>query len=60
MTPQIHAALTTSPMILSDRLLSLAQEAQRAGCIMTAEHLLHLAHSVFDDVGFEEARRSTQ
>lgn len=40
---------TPSPMILSDRLLSLAQEAERAGCFETAEHLLYLAHTVFDD-----------
>lgn len=38
-----------SRLILSDRLLTLAEDADRAGCAITAEHLLELAHSVFDD-----------
>jgi hypothetical protein len=38
-----------SPLVLCDRLLTLAQDADRAGCAMTAEHLIHLAHSVFDE-----------
>ncbi len=36
-------------LMLSDRLLALAQEADRAGRSITAEHLLALAHTVFDD-----------
>lgn len=40
-----------SPLILCDRLLSLAQDADRAGLSITAEHLLHLAHAVFDERG---------
>ncbi len=47
MTPSLHTAPTD--LMLSDRLLSLAQEADRAGCTITAEHLLALAHTVFDD-----------
>jgi hypothetical protein len=43
------AAATPSPLVLSDHLLSLAEEADRAGCKSTAEHLLSLAHSVFDE-----------
>ena len=43
------AATMPSPMVLSDRLLSLAEEADRAGCKTTAEHLLNLAHTVFDE-----------
>ena len=45
------AAFTTmtSPLVLSDHLLSLAEEADRAGCKSTAEHLLNLAHTVFDE-----------
>ena len=39
-----------SPLMLSDRLLSLAQDADKAGCAATAQRLLALAHSVFDDV----------
>ncbi len=38
-----------SPLVLCDRLLSLAQDADRAGYVTTAEHLLHLAQSVFDE-----------
>jgi hypothetical protein len=38
-----------SPLVLSDRLLNLAQDADRAGCPVAAEHLLALAHSVFDE-----------
>jgi hypothetical protein len=42
-------AAIPSPMVLSDHLLSLAEEADRAGCKSTAEHLLNLAHTVFDE-----------
>jgi hypothetical protein len=38
-----------SPLMLSDRLLSLAQDAEKAGCAATAQRLLALAHSVFDE-----------
>ena len=38
-----------SPLVLSDRLLNLAEDADRAGCPVAAEHLLALAHSVFDE-----------
>jgi hypothetical protein len=38
-----------SELVLSDRLLSLAQDADRAGYRDTAEHLLTLACSVFDE-----------
>ncbi|WP_162530744.1 hypothetical protein [Rhodovastum atsumiense] len=38
-----------SPLVLCDRLLALAQDADRAGFAITAEHLLHLAHEVFDE-----------
>ena len=38
-----------SPLMLSDRLLTLAEDADRAGCAMTAGHLLELAHSVLDE-----------
>jgi hypothetical protein len=38
-----------SPLVLSDRLLALAEDADRAGFIGTAQRLLSLAHSVFDE-----------
>jgi hypothetical protein len=38
-----------SELILSDRLITLAKDAERAGYADTAAHLLTLACSVFDD-----------
>ena len=37
-----------SPLLLSDRLLALAKEADRAGFQIVAEHLLYLASDVLD------------
>ena len=39
----------TSPLLLCDRLLTLAQDADRAGLSVTAEHLLELAYNVFEE-----------
>ncbi len=39
----------TSPLILSDRLLTLAENADRAGYQETAEHLIQLAYRVLDE-----------
>jgi hypothetical protein len=41
--------LTPSPLVMCDRLLTLAQDADRAGFAVTAEHLLHLAYTVFEE-----------
>lgn len=38
-----------SPLILCDRLLTLAQDADRAGFSITAERLLHLADAIFEE-----------
>ncbi len=38
-----------SPLMLCDRLLTLAQDADRAGCAATARRLLDLAHTVFEE-----------
>lgn len=38
-----------SPLILSDRLITLAEAADRAGYTETAEQLVTLACSVFDE-----------
>ena len=48
------ATLATSPasvseLILSDRLIALAQDADRAGFTDTAERLVNLACTVFDE-----------
>ncbi len=40
---------TPSPLVLCDRLISLAQDADRAGFSVTAEHLVHLAHIVLEE-----------
>lgn len=48
--PNLFAPFEPSRLMLSDRLLSLAEAAGRAGCAVTAEHLLALAHTVFDDL----------
>jgi hypothetical protein len=46
---------TTSPLILSDRLLTLAEAAERAGFSHTADDLVRLAHKVFDEKRREDA-----
>lgn len=38
-----------SPLVLSDRLIALAQDADRAGYTGTAEQLICLACAVFDE-----------
>ena len=45
----IDHPIAASPLVLCDRLLTLAQDADRAGFAVTAEHLLHLAHTVFEE-----------
>jgi hypothetical protein len=42
------AFLAVSPLMLSDRLLTLAKEADRVGLRSAAQHLLHLASTVLD------------
>jgi len=37
-----------SPLLLSDRLLTLAEDADKAGYRIAAEHLLYLASEVLD------------
>lgn len=40
--------MAQSPLVLSDRLITLAREADRAGCVAEAGDLVRLAHSVLD------------
>ena len=40
---------TPSPMTLSDRLITLAKEADTAGYAATAEQLVQLALTIFDE-----------
>ncbi len=39
-----------SKLVISDRLIALAQEAERAGYISTAHELVDLACAVFDEM----------
>ena len=48
------APIAVSPLVLADRLISLAQVADRAGYAQSATRLLGLAYAVFD----EEPRRA--
>jgi hypothetical protein len=38
-----------SPLTLSDRLITLAKDAETAGYPVTAEHLVRLAMQIFDE-----------
>ena len=39
-----------SPLVLADRLISLARDADRAGYASSASMLVELAYSVFDEM----------
>jgi hypothetical protein len=43
------APSTVSPLVLADRLLSLAQDAHRAGFAKPAERMLRLAYAVWNE-----------
>jgi hypothetical protein len=45
----IRPTTTLSPMTLSDRLITLAKDADTAGYAVTAEQLVQLAITVFDE-----------
>ena len=53
MLPAVNARapekLLVSELVLSDRLIALAEDAERAGYTDTAERLVTLACSVFDE-----------
>ena len=53
MTPAVSIQAPRTPpvseLVLSDRLIALAEDADRAGYTDTAERLLTLACSVFDE-----------
>ena len=44
-----------SPLILADRLISLAQDADRAGYRASADRLIGLVYAVLDDEGSRTA-----
>jgi len=47
--PGIRQKTTLSPMTLSDRLITLAKDADTAGYAVTAEQLVQLAIMIFDE-----------
>ena len=47
--PPRHELAAVSPLIIADRLITLAKEADGAGYRSTASHLVELAYSVFDE-----------
>ena len=46
---EIRQAATLSPMSLSDRLITLAKDAEAAGYALTADRLVRLAMTIFDE-----------
>jgi len=46
---RIRHFTTISPLTLSDRLITLAKDADTAGYAVTAEQLLKLAITIFDE-----------
>ena len=49
LTATIPTPPAPSPLVLCDRLISLAQEADRAGFTTTAAHLVDLIEEMFED-----------
>ncbi len=49
LAPSSTNGTTPTPLVMSDRLLSLAREADRAGLQTTARDLIRLAYAVFDE-----------
>lgn len=50
-----HGEVKFSPLVLADRLISLAQEADRAGLTASASRLIGLVYAVLDDEGVPAA-----
>jgi hypothetical protein len=44
-----HQAHSPSKLVICDHLITLAQEADRAGCADTARHLVGLLDTIFPD-----------
>ncbi len=63
--PQFATAAGTaqapvSPLLISDRLISLAEQAGQVGCTATARHLIRLASRVLEEkAGFAPPAAST-
>ena len=57
---QVTLEASMSPLVLCDRLLSLAQDADRAGLRRAAESLLELVGAVLEPTPKPQRRRSSQ
>ena len=42
------ASVTMSPLLLADRLITLAKDADRSGFVVTADQLVRLAYAIWD------------
>lgn len=49
MAQLLHLDAPVSPLLLSDRLIALAEQAQLVGCTATASRLVRLASTVLDE-----------
>lgn len=49
---ELPASVVMSPLVLADRLLTLATDADRAGFTVTADRLIRLANVLWDN-GFD-------
>ena len=47
LSPRVPASPPVSPLVLCDRLISLAEDAERAGYKTTAGHLVELIEEMF-------------
>ena len=52
MQTQHTPAVTVSPLVLADRLITLAQDADRAGYTASASRLVSMALAVFDETPY--------
>lgn len=50
--PNATRAAACSPLVLADRLIGLAQDADRAGFTISARRLIAAAYAVLDDNAF--------
>ena len=55
--PTLARPAAVSPLLLSDRLIALAEDAARAGLPATADRLVRLASTVFDEPRRNATRR---
>lgn len=47
-TVEAPASVVMSPLVLADRLITLAKDADRGGFVVTADQLVRLAYALWD------------